>query len=76
MNRVQIGHLVTFSSGHYPRLIGRVVRIVPDSEPSPLSRDYLCQVNVGGQKVLLKRLSELKPLCDRVDHIATEDVIG
>ena len=38
---------------------------------------HMVLVNVGGERSLLKRLSELRPLYDRTDHIiSTEDSVG
>ena len=77
MDQLKPDQLVQFDDCDRRNLVGRVVRVISNSEPAPLSKDYMALVSVDGDQNLLKRLSELQPLRDRTDHIiATEDVIG
>ena len=77
MNAIRPNQLVQFDFCNRRNLIGTVERVIPDSEPRPLSKDYLREVNIGGQRTLLKRMSELRPLCDRDEPIvSTESEIG
>ena len=64
---IKPGQLVEFRHGHFHRMVWIVKHVVPDSHPSPDSKNQMVVVHINGQQ-LLKRASELRPSWNHRSH--------